>query len=93
MHSRIFVSRTLLCSSALFVFGLLVLAPDAPIRAEEHADHAMHDGMAMPMGDTVDPQVQAKFLTDKRESEFNHHLAGLFVLVAGLIILAQDSLS
>ena len=36
-----------------------------------------------------DPAAQAKLLADKRESEFNHHLAGFFVLMGGLIILAE----
>ena len=35
----------------------------------------------------------AKLLADKRESEFNHHLAGFFIVLAGMFILAQDRLS
>jgi len=33
--------------------------------------------------------MAAKLLADKRESEFNHHLAGFFVVLAGLFILAE----
>lgn len=36
---------------------------------------------------------QAKLLADKQESEFNHHLAGLFIVAAGLLILAQERLA
>jgi putative copper resistance protein D len=36
------------------------------------------------------PAEQAKALADKRESEFNHHLAGFLVIVAGIFLLAQD---
>jgi hypothetical protein len=34
----------------------------------------------------------AKRLADKQESEFNHHLAGLFVIFAGIFILAESRL-
>jgi hypothetical protein len=36
-----------------------------------------------------DPAAAAKRLADKRESEFNHHLAGFFVILAGIFILAE----
>ena len=55
----------------------------------------MHAGMSMPMDDSVDPTDptrQAKLLADKRESEFNHHLAGFFVLLAGILLLAEGSI-
>ena len=35
---------------------------------------------------------KAKLLADKRESEFNHHLCGFLILLAGIFLLAQDSL-
>jgi hypothetical protein len=35
---------------------------------------------------------RALLLSWKRESEFNHHLAGVFVILAGLFILAEGSL-
>jgi hypothetical protein len=54
--------------------------------------HHDHDGMSMPMDDATDPAAQAKLLRDKKESEFNHHLAGIFVVLAGLFILAGDRL-
>lgn len=39
-----------------------------------------------------DPAQTAKHLADKKESEFNHHLAGFFVIVAGIFILSQGYL-
>ena len=36
------------------------------------------------------PAQQAKQAADKRESEFNHHLAGFLVILAGLFLLVQD---
>lgn len=62
------------------------------VHAQEHSMHDMHAGMAMPMGDSIDPARQAKLLADKRESEFNHHLAGFFVLLAGVLLLAEGSI-
>jgi hypothetical protein len=39
------------------------------------------------------PAVLAKQLADKRESEFNHHLAGVLLILAALFFLAQDRLA
>lgn len=47
--------------------------------------------MSIPSDDSMDPARQAELLAWKHESEFNHHLAGVFVLLAGLLILAQES--
>jgi putative copper resistance protein D len=35
----------------------------------------------------------AKHASDKRESEFNHHLAGLLVALAGVFLLTEDKLA
>src|SRR5262249_48997810 len=45
--------------------------------------------MSMTADKPLDPAKQAKLLADKQESEFNHHLAGFFLVLAGLFILAQ----
>jgi copper resistance protein D len=47
--------------------------------------------MSMPMHDAnPDYQLQqAILLQDKKESEFNHHLAGFFVVLAGLFLLGE----
>jgi putative copper resistance protein D len=58
-------------------------------------DHSMREGhqshaAAGTAGDSKNP---AKLLADKRESEFNHHLAGFFVVLGGLFMLAQGALT
>src|SRR5260370_7310678 len=57
-----------------------------------HDMHEMHDGMSMPMDNPVNAETQAKLLADKRESEFNHHLAGLLVLAAGIFMIAEGNI-
>jgi len=81
-------ARTVILSVAIF----FLLAPLLALRAEDNAMHGMHDGMAMPMDSSVDAATQAAFQAWKRESEFNHHLAGFLVLGAGLLILADGSI-
>jgi hypothetical protein len=39
------------------------------------------------------PEELAKQLADKRESEFNHHLAGAMLILAALFFLAEDRLA
>jgi hypothetical protein len=39
------------------------------------------------------PQALAKQRADKRESEFNHHLAGVMLILAALFFLAQERLA
>jgi copper resistance protein D len=52
-----------------------------------------HPGHEMSMTNTpLDPAAQAKLLADKKESQFNHHLAGFFVALGGGIILFQSPL-
>ncbi len=46
----------------------------------------------MSMGDAINPAELAKIQADKLESEFNHHLAGYFVLLAGVFFLAEADL-
>jgi hypothetical protein len=81
--------------SLLFIW----FAASAGIAAQQQsapADHSGHEGMNMPMAMPTDPaqlaKLEAKVLADKRESEFNHHLAGFFVAIAGLVILFQSNL-
>lgn len=66
------------------------------------AQHAMPDMENMPGMNHAeingspapeDPAVAAKRLADKRESEFNHHLAGFFVVLAGIFIFGEESLA
>jgi len=62
-------------------------------RSQEH-DMTSMPGMNMSApAASDDPAQAAKHLADRKESEFNHHLAGLFVIVAGIFILSERSLS
>jgi putative copper resistance protein D len=69
-----------------------------------HADMGDMSGMSMEEmanmpgmehGATAEetPAQQAKHLADKRESEFNHHLAGVLVILAALFFLGQPALT
>ena len=66
----------------------LSLQPSALAQEHDH-DHMDHSTMSMPMDGAPDPTQPANRLAWKRESEFNHHLAGFFVLIAGIFILAE----
>ena len=86
-HSRRFIAY------ALFAVLLVSNAPQASAR--DHSMHSGHEAMSMAMHEEtqVDASQQSKLLADKKESEFNHHLAGFFVILAGLFILAEGTLS
>jgi hypothetical protein len=63
-------------------------------------DHSMdsqqmgHEGMSMPMDGqtTMDAAQMKEMMADKEGSEFNHHLAGFFVILAGFLILSEGAL-
>ena len=80
-----------------FFLSIIILSP-VEIFALPHPgaptaeDHSMHERMSMPSDRQIDSVVEAELLANKRESEFNHHLAGLLVLIAGLLILADGSI-
>jgi copper resistance protein D len=84
------VSGVLLAALLAFSFPHLWAQDNAA-----HPDHGGHEGMAMSMDDhaQMDPALQRKLLADKKESEFNHHLAGFFVILAGIFIFAQGALT
>jgi copper resistance protein D len=74
-----------------------LLVSSVPVAsAQDHPMHGGHDGMdmSMPILDQVqtDPAQQAKLLQDKKESEFNHHLAGVLVILAGVFLLGEGTL-
>lgn len=56
--------------------------------------HGGHEGMDMSTpGQTHSaPEQEAVLLKDKKESEFNHHLAGVLVILAALFLLGEGSL-
>src|SRR5207302_2568707 len=64
----------------------------SPVFSQVPADRQHHDHAGMAMDEPITPAQQAKLLADKRESEFNHHLAGFFLVLAGLFILAETNL-
>src|SRR5258708_11996047 len=62
-----------------------------------HHDHAGNQGIDMsmdePMDEAAHAKLEAKILADKKESEFNHHLAGFLVALAGVFVLFQPNLA
>jgi hypothetical protein len=79
------------------IFLVLMLtfavAPAArPEQPSSHEGHSAHEGMAMDT-QAITGDSQAKVLADKKESEFNHHLAGLFVALGAVFMLFQDRLT
>ncbi len=62
-----------------------------------HHDHTGNQGMDMSMDEPTDEAAhvkwEAKILADKKESEFNHHLAGFLVALAGVFVLFQPDLA
>jgi copper resistance protein D len=92
----------LLLSLILCMSQLVAGAQDHPAH-ESHDGHGGQGGMSndmpgMDMSSTApDPmawgRTPEKLAADKRESEFNHHLAGFFVVLAGVFILAEPWLS
>ena len=81
--------RVMLCVCLAFLF-----APRIWPQQHNPQDHDMGSMPGMDMSNTApeDPKVAAKRLADKKESEFNHHLAGFFVICAGLFLLAEKRL-
>jgi putative copper resistance protein D len=91
------ISGQFAAAGAIVAALLLLNATQAsPRTASVDSPHAGHEGMdmSMPMHDQSESQtVQQAVLTQyKEESEFNHHLAGFFVILAGLFLLGEDTL-
>ena len=79
----------------LLGLGLLVFQP--PARSQQQIMLDIH-GMPETEGDHVTSAedgraAQARLLADRRESEFNHHLAGLLIVLSGILILTQELLA
>jgi hypothetical protein len=80
-------------SVLLLLLGLSRLAAQSPSEAPATEDHSMHHHHDIAMADdAANPAVQAKLLADKKESEFNHHLAGFFVALGAAFILSQTAI-
>ena len=76
-------------------FGLLILVVLFTTLAwsQEH-DMSNMPGMNMNAPAAIEnPEQMAKHLADKRESEFNHRLAGFLVIVAGIFIFWESPLA
>jgi copper resistance protein D len=82
----------ILCLCILMFFGS-GRAQDHPADSASHED-VDHQHMSMSADEMaqMDQADVAKALADKKESEFNHHLAGIFVILAGLFLVAETSL-
>jgi copper resistance protein D len=77
----------------LFIVLILFLAMNQPTaHSQEHPMDHEHGGMSMVTDEPMSAAAQLKLLADKKESEFNHHLAGFFVLLAGIFILFEERL-
>jgi putative copper resistance protein D len=78
----------------LTFFGACLLFLFAPFSRPPQSDMDSMLGMIgnQPAAREV-PAVAAKRLADKWESEFNHHLAGFFVMFAGVFILTERHLA
>jgi putative copper resistance protein D len=90
--------RGALFAGCIFVFAIFLISLNSLVFAQDHSTHDTHQGMDMdhsmnmPM-DESPASTPEKLLADKLESEFNHHLAGFFVVLAGVFILAEPRLS
>jgi putative copper resistance protein D len=96
------IFRNLLANSRRFIayalFALLLVSNAPQAFAQDHSMHSVHTGhgamsMAMDEQTQMDASQESDLLADKKESEFNHHLAGFFVILAGLFVLAEGALS
>jgi copper resistance protein D len=86
----------LLIAGVFWATLLVVSASQAA--AQDHSAHSSdqgHEGMSMAMDEQMqmDAPDPARLLAEKKESEFNHHFAGLLVLLAGVFILVKDKLN
>ena len=89
-RERRFVSiGQLLCLCAMVFLSISVWAQSPATEPAPH-DH-QHMDMSADAGQANDHD-RAEALASKKESEFNHHLAGIFVILAGLFVLLEGSL-
>lgn len=96
------LSVTFLAVAAMILVPLQVVAsaqqpPTQQVHSGDkgtHQDGMNHEHMGMPSDDpAAAAKLQAKILADKKESEFNHHLAGLLVAISGIFMLFQVNLT
>lgn len=94
--SKIARSSSVMAITVLASLIPLNVASVAAKATSKNPPHTGHEGMemSMPMADVSpsDPERQATALKNKQESEFNHHLAGLLIILAGLFLLGDSAL-
>ncbi len=83
---------TLLLVFFMHLFALPAWPQQHDVSTMEDMPGMNHGDMAMPAGHDS-PEALAQRLTEKHESEFNHHLAGLFVFLSGIFVLMEESLA
>jgi copper resistance protein D len=88
-----------LCAAALALLAMILTLTVPHVSAQSPSQNPVPAGhedmdMSMPMADQapMDPAHIAKLLEDKKESEFNHHLAGVLVILAALFLLGEETL-
>jgi hypothetical protein len=87
------LTRHILCAFLMAVAMALFVTWNAPLGAQQDNMQDM-PGMEMQQSSAPEtPAMQAKQARDKKESEFNHHLAGALVALAGVFLLMQDKLA
>lgn len=82
------------CITSLLALSVAQAAPQANAARPAHGGHESMDtdmNMAMPDEAQHGPEQQAA-IKNKKESEFNHHLAGFLVILAGLFLLGESTL-
>jgi hypothetical protein len=77
-------AKVLPLAGIIVVVTVLVLSVPPPSWSQQHL-HNEHAGMSM----SPDGPTEGMLLSWKRESEGNHHLIGLFLILSGLSILVQ----
>lgn len=82
----------LIIRAAVLPIMLLVLLMPQQASTQEQTDQLGQEGMPMSMDKPQDSAQLAKLLADKRESEFNHRLAGVLVIVAGVFMLFHENI-
>lgn len=94
MTSRKISAR--LVATAAILTALLALSPPhaSPQTVPVDSPHGGHEGMdiSSPMHDQTHGRTPEQAIQDKKESEFNHHLAGFLVILAGLFLLGEGAL-
>lgn len=74
--------------TGMLILAYVLLIVVLPAWPQQHSHH-QHAGMSV----SADEPTESMLLSWKRESEGNHHIAGLLVALSGIFILAQGILT